>query len=257
MSKGPITSLSLDHGKIRHGFFTRRGGCSSGLYHSLNCGPGNDDHPENVQKNRQTILAMLDPHAEKICGLYQIHSNVVHFLDQPWEGGKLLKGDGMVTRQKNIVLGILTADCAPVLLADPENGVIGAAHAGWQGALTGIVENTVQMMCDNGAENSNIVAAIGPCIAQQNYEVGPEFLKNFTDLESDHQRFFTNSPKENHHLFDLRGFVLDRLEKAGIQNISVNPHDTYALEDDFFSYRRSTHRGEVDYGRQISAIMLV
>lgn len=253
----PLTSPLLQSPDIRHGFFTRKDGHSSGLYASLNCGPGSDDSPDDVTKNRQAVLSSLDPRALKLCGLYQIHSNIVHYLDVPWQQNSLPKGDAIVTRQKNIALGILTADCAPVLFSDPENGIIGAAHAGWKGALTGILENTVHMMCQQGAEISNIAVAIGPCIAQENYEVGAEFLKHFTDQNPDHQRFFRDSPNKNHYLFDLKGFSLHRLIDAGLDKITSLPHDTYADEEAFFSYRRATHRHEKDYGRQISAIMLL
>jgi len=242
---------------IRHGFFTRNGGCSSGIYQSLNCGPGSDDNPDNVNRNRQSILSYLAPHPARLCGLYQVHSNIVHYLEMPWKKDRRPRGDAFVTRQKNIALGILTADCAPVLLADPVNGVIGAAHAGWKGALTGILENTLRMMLDKGAELSQISATVGPCIAQENYEVGPEFLACFTNQSPDHRHFFINSSKKNHYLFDLKQFSLNVLEKSGLDNITALPHDTYADEDNFFSYRRATHRSEKDYGRQISAIMIL
>ncbi len=247
-----IRNPLLQHSNIRHGFFTRKGGCSSGIYTSLNCGPGSDDNPENVKKNRHTILAELGSQGATLCGLHQIHSNIVHYMDTPWVD-ELPKGDAVVTRQKNIALGILTADCAPVLFADPENGVIGAAHAGWKGALTGILENTIQIMCQKGAKIPNIIATIGPCIAQKNYEVGPEFLEKFAE----HQHFFIKSTKKDHYLFDLKGFVTYRLEESGLDKITALPQDTYSDEDILFSYRRATHQGEKDYGRQISTIMIV
>ncbi len=246
-------SSLLSHSNIRHGFFTRKGGCSTGIYASLNCGPGSDDKPENINKNRQTILSKFAPHATRLCGLYQIHSNIVHSLDTPWDDDRIPKGDAMVTRKKNIALGILTADCAPVLFADPANGVIGAAHAGWKGALNGILENTAHMMCREGADISKITAVVGPCIAQENYEVGPEFLENFPD----YNQYFIPSREKDHYLFDLKAFCLNKLEKTGIGYIEMLPHDTYGDSDNFFSYRRTTHRHEKDYGRQISTIMLV
>ncbi len=248
-----ICSPILTNLKIRHGFFTRNGGCSSGIYASLNCGPGSDDIPENIRKNRQTILSALDPKATRLCGLHQVHSNIVHYLEKLWDDDELPKGDAVVSRQRNIALGILTADCAPVLFADPENGVIAAAHAGWKGALAGIIEHTVRVMCQKGAELSQIIAVVGPCITQENYEVGPEFVENF----SDHQRFFINSFNKNHYLFDLKGFILSQLKMTGLEKITALANDTYGDEDNFFSYRRSTHRNEKDYGRQISAIMLL
>lgn len=231
-----ICSPLLQNSNIRHGFFTR----------SDDCSPAKPD-------NRQTILAKLSSPDARLCGLSQIHSNIVHYLDRPWDDDAMPRGDAIVSRQKNIALGIITADCAPVLFADPQNGVIAAAHAGWKGALTGILENTIQMMCRQGAEISAITAVIGPCIAQENYEVGPEFHEKFPDP----QHFFINSIKENHYLFDLKKFSLSRLRKAGLSNITCLPHDTYSDEDIFFSYRRSTHRDEKDSGRQISAIMLL
>ncbi len=252
----PLKSPLLnDMNNISHGFFTRRGGCSTGLYKSLNCGPGSDDKPENVKRNRQNICTSLGGENVRLCGLYQIHSNIVHYLDNVSGGYILPKGDALVTKRKNVALGILTADCAPVLLADPANNIIGAAHAGWKGALTGVLENTVKIMCDNGATLENIRAAIGPCIAQENYEVGPEFLENFIDQEAEYKRFFINSPKEGHHLFDLRGFATKRLKEVGIMGIDILSFDTYANEDNFFSYRRTTHHNEQDYGRQLSVIM--
>ncbi len=252
----PIKSPLLnDIQNISHGFFTRQGGCSTGLYKSLNCGPGSDDKPKNVERNRQNICASLGGENVRLCGLYQIHSNIVHFLDNVSGDYILPKGDALVTKQRNIALGILTADCAPVLLADPINNIIGAAHAGWKGALTGILENTVKVMCDNGATLENIQAAIGPCISQENYEVGPEFLSNFMAHNAKYKSYFINSPKKNHHLFDLKGFAESRLKEMGIKSLDILPFDTYANADNFFSYRRTTHHNEQDYGRQISVIM--
>lgn len=247
-----ICSSLLQKSNIRHGFFTRKSGCSSGIYASLNCGAGSNDQWQNIQKNRQAILSKLSPQAISLCGLYQTHSNIVHYMETPWDDTPP-KGDAIVTRQKNVALGILTADCAPVLFADPENEIIGAAHAGWKGAIAGILENTVRMMCRKGANLSQIRAAVGPCIAQENYEVGPEFMAKFAN----HPHFFTDSPEKGHYLFDLRGFVLDRLAISGLDKVTALAHDTYDDEDNFFSYRRATHRGEKDYGRQISAIVLL
>lgn len=248
-----IRSSLLSLPNIRHGFFTRKGGCSSGIYASLNCGSGSDDTPENIKKNRRTILTELDPHAARLCGLYQIHSTIVHYLETPWADDSPPRGDAIVTRRKNIALGILTADCAPVLFADPENGVIGAAHAGWKGARTGILENTVHMMCHKGAEVSSIIAVVGPCIARENYEVGPEFVENFPE----DQQYFTASYRQGHYLFDLKAFSLSKLEKLSLGKIEILARDTYGDKDNFFSYRRTTHRGEKNYGRQISTIMLL
>jgi len=250
-----LTCPELDHPEISHGFFTRKGGCSTGLYHSLNCGPGSDDLPENVTENRRRALSCLKAPGASISGLYQVHSSVTHTLDTAWKAGQLPEGDAMVTDRKNIALAILTADCAPVLLADPVHRVIGAAHAGWRGALGGILENTIEKMCRIGAKRRNIIAAVGPAIGQKNYQVGAEFRKEFTRHTPDYRIFF--APDGERYLFDLKGFISQRLKNSNIADISLLPHDTYADADDFFSYRRATHRGEKDYGRQISLITLL
>lgn len=244
MTACPLISKTL--GGVLHGFFTRGGGVSTGIYGSLNCGPGSDDDPAHVVENRARALNPLSETADLI-GLHQIHSNIVHIIDAPLR----LEGDGFVTNRPGLALSILTADCAPLLFADPQAGVIGAAHAGWKGAATGIIENTVQKMCDLGAERSRITAAIGPCIAQPSYEVGPEFYDKIND-----SRFFTPSNKNGHHQFDLPGYILAQLHKSGLTKIDHIARDTYCQEQDFFSYRRTTHRGENDYGRQISIILL-
>lgn len=252
-----IKSPLLQHPTISHGFFTRKGGCSTGIYGTLNCGPGSQDKPENVKKNRQLILSSLAPNIQRLCGLYQIHSNIVYDLINPHDITDQPKADAIVTTQKNIALGILTADCAPVLFADAENNVIAAAHAGWQGALSGIIENTVNIMCNKGANRSRIYATIGPAIAQENYEVGPEFFDKFIYNDKAYYVFFMPSPKEGHFLFDLKAFVLHQLKKAGVKSALALPHDTYSNAEEFFSYRRTTHRKEQDYGRQISAIVIL
>lgn len=252
-----LTSSLLQSPTVNHGFFTRKNGHSSGIYAALNCGSGSKDVPEHIAANRQSALATMGGDAANLCGLYQIHSNIVHFLDAPWQNDNPPKGDGLVTRQKNLALGILTADCAPVLFTDPQNGVIGAAHAGWQGAVTGIIENTIDVMCNNGAERQNIIAAVGPCIAQQSYEVGGEFLTRFVNEDPKYEKFFAQSPNEGRYLFNLKLFTAHRLENAGIKKTDVFSEDTYADDEHFFSYRRSTHKDEKDYGRQISIIMLL
>ncbi len=241
---------------IRHGFFTREGGCSTGLYASLNCGPGSDDDPKNVTENRRRALSSLDPAADDLCGLFQIHSDKAHLLERPWSARDLPRGDAAVTCGQNIALGILTADCAPVLFADRRRGVIGAAHAGWQGALNGIIQNTIRLMCQQGTERADIVAAVGPCIAPENYQVGPEFRARFVTTDPAYRQFFINDIKKEKYLFDLKGFVSTQLTEAGIDAIDVSPQDTYSDTESFFSYRRSIHREEADYGRQISMIML-
>lgn len=250
------SSLFKNNPRIRHGFFTKKGGCSSGIYHSLNCGPGSNDDTENIIENRRRVLSFLDPQAEHLCGLYQIHSNRVVLLEYPWSANEQPQADSIVTRQKNIALGILTADCAPVFFADLENGVIAAAHAGWQGALNGIIQNTINVMCEQGAEKSSIKAAIGPCIAQQNYQVGSDFLENFSKKDKNYNCYFIEDSIPGKYLFDLKRFVTDQMVNCSIDSVDRLTNDTYADADTFYSYRRTTHRNEPDYGRQISCIML-
>lgn len=239
-----LTSEKL--GKVTHGFFTREGGVSEGIYASLNCGPGSNDNPTHVAENRALALNALSKNSELI-GLHQIHSNIAHIIDTPVR----LKGDGLVTNRAGLALSILAADCAPLLFADSHAAVIGAAHAGWKGATTGIIENTVSKMCELGAQRSRIVVAIGPCIAQTSYEVGPEFYDTLQE-----SRFFIPGNKDGHHQFDLAGYITAQLHESGLVNIDHVNHDTYSDTQDFFSYRRTTHRGEKDYGRQISIILL-
>ncbi|WP_321392956.1 peptidoglycan editing factor PgeF [Emcibacter sp.] len=252
-----LTSSLLDGlSGIRHGFFTRCGGCSEGLYESLNCGIGSRDRREHALENRRASMLALGAGDADLCGVYQIHSADVIRLEEPWGPVPQHKADAIVTRQKNVAISILTADCAPVLFADPEAGVIGAAHAGWQGAFGGILENTVREMEGLGAEKARIIATVGPAIAQSSYEVGPEFRDRFLSDETANENWFGPSGKENHFLFDLDGYVRHRLDKTGIKHTGSLNRDTYSEEELFFSYRRTTHRHEEDYGRQISIIML-
>lgn len=242
-----------------HGFFTRNGGVSEGLYHSMNCGLGSDDAETHVIENRARAAAVLRVAPENLVTLYQIHSNKAVTLTRPWAPKETPQADAMVTRQTGLALGILTADCAPVILADTKNGVIGAAHAGWKGALSGIIEVTVEAMIALGAGRSIIAAAIGPCISQRNYEVGPEFKSRFCEDNKANDNFFTPSlisERADYWHFDLPGFAAHRLRACGIRRIDDRPACTYAQNDRFFSYRRSTHRREPDYGRNLSAIVL-
>lgn len=250
------SSLFTEIPTLKHGFFTRKGGISTGLYEGLNCGLRSRDKAEHILKNRQAALHSLSPQATRLCGLYQIHSATPRLLQQPWDNEAMPQGDAIVTAEKNIAISILTADCAPVLLADPDHAIIGAVHAGWQGALGGIIENTIRMMCDRGAQRRSIRAAIGPCIAQKNYEVGAEFRDNFIRQNPNYSRFFKTSPPQGKYHFDLKGFAAHRLEEAGIEHMDILPRDTYADHGHFFSYRRACHEKEADYGRQISMIML-
>lgn len=237
---------------ISHGFFGRQGGVSEGIFASLNCGPGSGDLREHVGENRNRVLTALG--GAKLLTLYQIHSPDAVIADKPWERGP--QADAMATNVPGLTLGILTADCAPVLFADPQARVIGAAHAGWKGALTGVIASVLEKMESLGADRRRISAAIGPCISQANYEVGPEFIARFAEADADNTRFFVPSDKPDHWRFDLEGYVVYRLREAGLANIEPLSVCTYARENEFFSFRRATHRGEKDYGRQVSAIVL-
>ncbi len=240
--------------RIGHGFFGRDGGVSEGLYASLNCGPGSKDDPARVSENRARIVAALAPEA-KLFTLAQIHSPIVHVVDSASDPARHPEGDAMVTATRGMLLGIQTADCAPVLLADAKAGVVGAAHAGWKGALHGVLESTVAAMEKLGSHRSDIAAAIGPAIARDDYEVGAEFRAAFLQQDAGSSSFFVG--KENRVHFDLPGYVAYRLAKTGIGDMAELGLSTYPPENGFFSFRRTTHRKESDYGRQISAIVLV
>jgi YfiH family protein len=242
---------------IVHGFFGRQGGVSEGVYASLNCGPGSGDDRARVEENRRRAIATLaNGAAAKLVTLYQVHSAKAVTVTTPWEIGAAPEADAMATNVPGVALGILTADCAPVLLADPVAKVIGAAHAGWKGAAAGVIGSALEAMEKLGAQKKRIQAAIGPAISQHNYEVGPEFRTRFTQLDAGHEAYFVPSQKPDHWRFDLDGFVGDLLAAAGVKDIQSLSVCTYAHEDEFFSFRRTTHRGEQDYGRDISAIML-
>ncbi|HTT98405.1 MAG TPA: peptidoglycan editing factor PgeF [Rhizomicrobium sp.] len=240
---------------VSHGFFGRRGGVSKGIFASLNCGPGSNDERADVIENRRRVADALSPGAPLLT-LYQIHGGNAVTVAAPWNIGEGPQADAMATNVPNIVLGILTADCAPVLFADAEAKVIGAAHAGWKGAISGVTDSTIEAMEALGAKRGRISAAIGPCISQTNYEVGPEFRERFLESDSTFAHFFIHSDTADHFRFDLEGFVAQRLGGAGIASVERLSTCTYAAESDFFSFRRATHRGEKDYGRQISAIVL-
>jgi YfiH family protein len=240
---------------IRHAFFTRGGGVSGGLYASLNGGQGSDDRPEHVDENRARMAAALGVRPDRFITAYQIHSPDVVIAEEPWTRTTRPKADAIVTRVPGLAVGVSTADCGPVLLADPAARVIGAAHAGWKGALTGVIEATIAAMEQLGAARARITAAIGPTIRQASYEVGPEFRARFRAADADNERFFVASPREDHAMFDLPGYITARLARAGIDRIEDVGHCTYA-DERFFSYRRATHRAEPDYGRHINAIAL-
>ncbi|MCZ4281861.1 peptidoglycan editing factor PgeF [Kiloniella laminariae] len=242
---------------IRHGFFTRQGGVSQGLYSSLNCGFGADEPRENVLENRARALARMGSPDASLVTAYQIHSADVHIVEQAWSSpDEAPKGDALVTNKPGIALGIMTADCTPVLFADPVSGVIGAAHAGWQGAIKGVTDSTITAMESLGARRENIHAAIGPCIAQISYEVGAEFAHRFCEEQESNLEYFIPSPREGRFLFDLRRYVGNSLKASGIKQLSVSKNDTYSESELFFSYRRSCHFKENDYGRGLSAIVL-
>jgi len=261
-----LTAQTLEGPAIAHGFFQRMGGVSEGIYESLNCGLGSRDDADAVRENRRRVAATLgtNPGAGmKLVTQSQIHSAIVHPVALPDTGlAAERKGDAMVSATPGVALGILTADCAPVLLADAQARVIGAAHAGWKGALGtagqgGVLENTVAAMEKLGARRARIRAAIGPAITQDNYEVGWEFRDRFLELGLRNRRFFVPSDKEGHYRFDLKGYGAHRLQAAGIGDIEILPACTYPPQNGFFSFRRATHAGEPDYGRQISVIALI
>jgi polyphenol oxidase len=242
--------------RVRHGFLTRQGGVSAGIYASLNCGYGSNDDPGNVTENRRRALALIRLPAEALATTYQIHSADVVEVTKPWPLEARPRVDAMVTTRPGIALGIGTADCAPVLLADPVAGVIGAAHAGWRGAVNGVVEAVVRSMVERGADPARMRAAVGPCIAQASYEVGPEFPQPFLQQDPDNRRFFLPSKRAGHFMFDLPGYVVSRLRRLGIGETASVARDTCAEADMFFSYRRTTLAGEKDYGRGLSVIAL-
>jgi YfiH family protein len=251
-----LVAGNLDAPGLRHGFFTREGGVSDGLYRSLNCGFGSSDRHDCVAENRDRVLAMLDAGSGRLTTVHQKHTNTVVTLDAAWAEDARPVADAMVTTRPGLALGILTADCAPVLLADVGAGVIAAAHAGWRGAFTGVIENTVAAMIAAGARRESIRSAIGPCIAQASYQVGPEFVAAFTAQDPAHAAFFSPADADGRPHFDLLAFVEDRLRRIGIAAVETVAPDTCVDEERFFSFRRATLRREGDYGRQISVIAL-
>ena len=252
-----ITAPQLDTlPGVRHAFFTRRGGVSEGIFASLNCGFGSGDQPANVAANRARAMHRLGLGGGRLATAYQIHSAQVIVAEESWDPVTGPRGDALVTRRPGLAVGVLSADCVPVLLADAGAGVVGAAHGGWKGALDGVMEATVEAMAALGARAAHTVAAVGPCIHQASYEVGPEFHRNFAEADPDNSRFFLDADRPGHSLFDLPGFVAHRLGRLGLATVEVLDHDTCADEARFFSYRRATKRREPDYGRGLSAITL-
>jgi YfiH family protein len=240
---------------LRHAFFSREGGVSEGIYAGLNGGIGSHDHAENVAENRRRMAERMGVQPDRLLTLYQVHSPDVVVATTPWNGGVRPKADALVTRTENLAIGVTAADCGPILFVDPKARVVGATHAGWKGALTGVLESTVEAMEKLGADRSGIVAAIGPLIRQHSYEVGPEFIARFLEAEADNAIFFLPGERDGHAMFDLGGYIRMRLENAGILMIDDLGIDTYS-DERFFSYRRSVHRKEGDYGRHVHAIAL-
>jgi YfiH family protein len=240
---------------LRHAFFSRQGGVSNGVYTTLNGGIGSNDDPANVNENRRRMAEQIGVTPERLLTAYQVHSPEVVVASGAWDMESRPRADAIVTRAQGLAIGITAADCGPILLVEPNARVIGAAHAGWKGALTGIVESAVDAMEKLGAERSAIVAAIGPLIRQQSYEVGSEFVERFIETDAESALFFLPAARERHAMFDLAGFIRRRLENAGVLLIDDIGIDTYS-DERFFSYRRSVHRGEADYGRHIHAIAL-
>jgi len=251
-----IEAQALKLPGIRHAFFTREGGVSTGLYASLNGGIGSRDATAHVTENRARMAAVLHVAPDHLLTAYQIHSPQVAVAEAPWTLEARPRADAIVTRTPNLAIGVTTADCGPILFADPVARVIGAAHAGWRGAFTGVLEATLAAMERLGAERGRIAVALGPMIRQPNYEVGPEFVSQFRGQDAANARFFAPAARQGHALFDLPGYITARLQRAGITRIDDLRRCTYAEPELFYSFRRSTHRAEPDYGRHINAIAL-
>jgi len=251
----PLRAAGLELPGVAHAFFTREGGVSKGVYASLNGGVGSADAAEAVRENRARMAAALGLPAERLLVPFQVHSPDVATVSTPWAPQERPRCDGIVTATPGLALGVTGADCGMILFADPASRVIGAAHAGWKGARDGVVEATVAAMVALGARPARVVAALGPCIAQSSYEVGPEFVEAFA-VDPEAGRYFIASRNAGRAMFDLPGYIGLRAARAGVEFADLGL-DTYADEARFFSYRRRTHRGETDYGRLVSAIALV
>lgn len=241
---------------IRHAFFTRTGGVSQGIYTSLNGGVGSNDSPEQVAENRARMAQALGVAPERFLTPYQIHSPDVVIADAPWTAETRPRADAVVTREPGLAIGVSTADCGPLLFADDKARVVGAAHAGWRGAFTGVIDATLAAMEKLGADRANISVALGPTIRQANYEVGHEFVERFLAADADNARFFADAARAGHAMFDLTGYIAARVQQAGIVKFEDLGLCTYAEPERFYSYRRSTHLNEPDYGRHINVIAL-
>jgi YfiH family protein len=240
---------------LHHAFFTREGGVSGGIYEGLNAGLGSQDDPASIAENRRRMAEQMQVAPDHFLSVHQIHSPDVVVAEGPWPSPTRPRADAIVTRTEGLAIGVTAADCGPILLVDPAARVIGAVHAGWKGALTGVVESTVAAMEKLGAERNAILAAIGPLIRQHSYEVGGEFVERFVENDAENALFFLPSERDGHAMFDLAGFIRRRLENTGVLMIDDLGVDTYS-DERFFSYRRSVHRKEPDYGRHVHAIML-
>jgi len=240
---------------LRHAFFTREGGVSDGIYAGLNGGIGSNDDPVKVAENRRRMAALMGVSPEHFLSVHQVHSPDAVVATGPWQGEARPRADAIVTRTVGIAIGVTAADCGPILFADASARVIGAAHAVWKGALTGVLESTIEAMEKLGADRGSMAVAIGPLIRQHSYEVGGEFVERFLDAEAGHSAFFIPSVRSGHSMFDLAGFIRMRLERAGVLVIDDIGVDTYS-DERFYSYRRSVHRKETDYGRHVHAIAL-
>lgn len=242
---------------IRHAFFTREGGVSEGIYAGLNGGLGSNDDPEAVRENRRRMIATLGLEPGRLAVPWQVHSAEAVTATGPWERMESPHVDGVATATVGLAAAVTIADCCPILFADPKARVVAAAHAGWKGAIGGVLDATIARMEELGANRADITAALGPCIRQQSYEVGPEFAGRFTAEDPDNARFFAQGDKPGHSWFDLAGYVVSRLNAAKLGQVDDVALDTYSDEQRFFSFRRTTHRGEPDYGRLIAAITLI
>lgn len=252
-----IESEHLKASGTSHGFFTRGGGHSTGIFASLNCGYGSGDDPDLVKMNREVVARALGLAEGKVVSAHQVHSADVVEVTDVWPLEGRPKVDGLVSRTKGIGIGVLTADCGPVLFVDADAGVIGCCHAGWKGALAGVTDSTVHAMVKIGAARDNIIAVLGPTISQEAYEVGPEFPKPFLEQSSANGLYFIPSTKADHFMFDLPAYLRQRMKGLGLKAVHDLALCTYSDEARFYSYRRATHRGETDYGRLISAVALV
>lgn len=254
-----IDDFLPEDGPIFHGFFGRQGGVSDGLYESLNCGAGSNDAADKVSRNRALVAEQAGCAPEHLLSLYQVHSDRCIVVRSPDDVQPKPEADALVTDVPGLALGVLTADCGPVLFYGEKEGgasVVGAAHAGWGGALGGVLESTVNQMLELGAEQASLRAAIGPCISKASYEVSEDFALPFLKEDDENERFFMAGQKEGHLMFDLSGYCALKLAKLGLKHVFIKDMDTYSNEDQFFSYRRTTHRKEEDYGRQVSVISI-